>query len=239
MDLTFARVLIVGGTSGIGLAVAMAVADHGGTAIVASRNTASVDRALEQLGGDANGVAVDLTDSESVDAMAKRAGPLDHFVYTAGEPLSLRFLAEITPEIARSFFDTRYIGALTALRAIAPGIRANGSITLTSGSAGDRATAGWALGASICGAVNSLTRALAIELAPLRVNAIAPGVLRSALWAGMSELERDTMYENVGAGLPLGRVGEVEDVARAYIYAMTKSYGTGVILPVDGGTVIA
>lgn len=239
MDLTFARVLIVGGTSGIGLAVATAVAEHGGTPIVASRNPPSVDRALELLGGDAEGIVVNLADSASVEAMATSAGSVDHLAYTAGEPLSLRLLADITPEIARSFFDTRYVGALTAIRAVVPAIRPNGSITLTSGSAGDRPGAGWSLGASICGAINSLTRALAIELAPLRVNAVSPGVLRSPLWAGMSEIDRETMFAEIGAGLPLGRVGEVEDVARAYIYAMTQSFGTGTVIPVDGGTTIA
>lgn len=239
MDLTFARVLIVGGTSGIGLAVASAVAELGGTPIVASRNQSSVDRALELLGGDAEGIVVNLADGVSVEAMARSAGSVDHLAYTAGEPLSLRLLADITPEIARSFFDTRHVGALTAIRAIVPAIRPNGPITLTSGSAGDRPGAGWSLGASICGAINSLTRALAIELAPLRVNAVSPGVLRSPLWAGMSEIDREAMFAEIGAGLPLGRVGEAEDVARAYTYAMTQSFGTGTIIPVDGGTTIA
>ncbi len=239
MDLTNARVLIVGGTSGIGFAVASAVADAGGRPIVVSRRRDSVDRALAGLGSGAEGATVDLTDAASVATMVEHVGVIDHLVYTAGEPLSLIHLTDITPDIARSFFDTRYIGAVTTVRAMAPKIRAGGSITLTSGSAGDRPGAGWALAASICGAINSLTRALAVELAPLRVNAISPGVLRSPLWNGLSEQEREAMYAEVGAGVPLGRVGEVEDVAFAYVYAMTQSYGTGVILPVDGGTVLA
>jgi NAD(P)-dependent dehydrogenase (short-subunit alcohol dehydrogenase family) len=239
MDLTFARVLIVGGTSGIGLAVATAVSEHRGTPIVVSRSQSSVDRALTSLPADAEGIAVDLNSNESVSRMAAQVGGIDHLVYTAGEPLALRYLSDITAEMARSFFDTRFVGAITAIRAVAPSIRENGSITLTSGSAGERPGAGWALGASICGAINSLTRAMAIELAPIRVNAVAPGVLRSPLWDAMSKSEREQMYEDIGAGLPLGRVGTVDEVAKAYIYAMTQSYGTGVVLPVDGGTVIA
>jgi len=239
MDLTDTRVLIVGGTSGIGLATAKAVAARGATPIVVSRNSSSVEGALAELGGSAEGATVDLADADSVAALAARVGAIDHLVYTAGEPLSLRYLADITPDIAQSFFATRYVGALTVLRAMVPSIRPGGSITLTSGSAGDRPGAGWALGASICGAINSLTRALAIELAPIRVNAIAPGVLRSPLWSGMTETEREAMYDDVGATLPLGRVGDVDDVAEAFVYAMTQDYGTGVVLPVDGGTVIA
>lgn len=239
MDLTDKRVLIVGGTSGIGLAVATAVAMNGGTPILASRHQKRVDSALSSLPARAEGLTVDLGEAASVSAMARQAGALDHVVYTAGEPLSLLRLPDITPEVARSFFETRYFGALTVVRAIAPQIRDGGSITLTSGSAGDRPGAGWALGASICGAMNSLTRALAIELAPLRVNAIAPGVLRSPLWSGMANEERDEMYAEVSAHVPLGRVGEVEDAALAYLYAMTQAYGTGAVIPVDGGTVLA
>ncbi|MHC5797308.1 SDR family oxidoreductase [Lacisediminihabitans sp. FW035] len=239
MDLANTRVLIVGGTSGIGLAIAKAVAARGATPIVVSRNRSSVDRALAELGGSAEGATVDLAVPVSVAALSAHVGAIDHLAYTAGEPLSLRYLADITPDIAQSFFATRYVGALTVLRALVPSIRAGGSVTLTSGSAGDRPGAGWALGASICGAINSLTRALAIELAPLRVNAIAPGVLRSPLWGGMTETERETMYDSVGAALPLGRVGDVDDVAEAFVYAMMQDYGTGVVLPVDGGTVIA
>jgi NAD(P)-dependent dehydrogenase (short-subunit alcohol dehydrogenase family) len=239
VDLANTRVLIVGGTSGIGFAVATAVADARGIPIVVSRRQESVDRALAGLPSTAEGTNVDLSDPASVARMVEFAGAVDHLVYTAGEPLSLVHLADITPDVIRSFFDTRYIGAVTTVRAIAPKLRAGGSITLTSGSAGDRPGAGWALAASICGAMNSLTKALAVELAPLRVNAISPGVLRSPLWDGMTEEDREAMYGEIGAGLPLGRVGEVQDVALAYIYAMTQSYGTGVVLPVDGGTLLA
>jgi NAD(P)-dependent dehydrogenase (short-subunit alcohol dehydrogenase family) len=233
------RVLIIGGTSGIGLAVATVVSAAGGTPIVVSRREHSVSRALAELPAGAQGQTVDLSDPASVDTLAERVGAVDHLVYTAGEPLRLMMLGDITPEIARSFFDTRYIGALIAVRAIAPHLRAGGSITLTSGSAGERPDPGWALGASICGAMNSLTRALAMELAPIRINAIAPGVLRSPLWNGMSGQDREAMYESVAARVPLGRVGEVKDVALAYLYAMTQPYGTGTIIPVDGGTLLA
>jgi NAD(P)-dependent dehydrogenase (short-subunit alcohol dehydrogenase family) len=118
-------------------------------------------------------------------------------------------------------------------------LRPGGSITLTSGTAGDRPGAGWALGASVCGAMSALTRALAVELAPVRVNAVAPGVVRSPLWSGMSEQDRAAMYNDVAAAVPLGRVAEVDDVALAYVYAMEQVHGTGIVITVDGGTVLA
>jgi NAD(P)-dependent dehydrogenase (short-subunit alcohol dehydrogenase family) len=113
-----------------------------------------------------------------------------------------------------------------------------GSIVLTTGTAADRPGPGWALAASICGAINGLTRALAVELAPIRVNAVAPGVVRSPLWRLMEEADREQLYQSIGSSLPAGRIGEVDDVAKAYLYCLTQSFATGTILTVDGGTVL-
>ncbi|HTF10339.1 MAG TPA: SDR family oxidoreductase [Asanoa sp.] len=103
---------------------------------------------------------------------------------------------------------------------------------------GQRAAPGWALGASICGAVEALTRQLALELAPVRVNAIAPGVTRSPLWARMSDADQHATLKQLAASLPVGRPGEPEDVALAYVYAMEQPMATGTVLLVDGGAVL-
>jgi NAD(P)-dependent dehydrogenase (short-subunit alcohol dehydrogenase family) len=239
MSISGSRVLVVGGTSGIGLAVAAAVAERGATPIVASRRAASVETALAALPAGAEGATVDLTDEASVAALAQQHAPFDHVVFTAGEPLELVPLRDLTSDVVRAFFETRFLGAVAVVRAVAPVLRPGGSITLTSGTAGDRPGAGWALGASVCGAMNGLTRALAVELAPVRVNAVAPGVVRSPLWSGMSEQDRAAMYDDVAAAVPLGRVAEVEDAALAYVYAMEQVHGTGIVITVDGGTVLA
>jgi NAD(P)-dependent dehydrogenase (short-subunit alcohol dehydrogenase family) len=239
MSISGSRVLVVGGTSGIGLAVATAVAERGATPIVASRRAASVETALAALPAGAEGATVDLTDEASVAALAQQHAPFDHVAFTAGEPLELVPLRDLTSDIVRSFFETRFLGAIAVVRAVAPLLRPGGSITLTSGTAGDRPGAGWALGASVCGAMSALTRALAVELAPVRVNAVAPGVVRSPLWSGMSEQDRAAMYDGVAAAVPLSRVAEVEDVALAYVYAMEQVHGTGIVITVDGGTVLA
>jgi NAD(P)-dependent dehydrogenase (short-subunit alcohol dehydrogenase family) len=239
MTISGSRVLIVGGTSGIGLAIASAVVERGAIPIVASRRQRSVDTALAMLSAGAEGSTVDLTDGASIAELVERHGPFDHVVYTAGEPLALVPLDELTPDVVRSFFETRYVGAVAVVRAVAPVLRRGGSITLTSGTAAERPGAGWALGASVCGAMNALTRALAVELAPVRVNAVAPGVVRSPLWSSLSERDRNAMYANVADAVPLGRVAEVEDVALAYVYAMEQAHGTGTVITVDGGTVLA
>jgi NAD(P)-dependent dehydrogenase (short-subunit alcohol dehydrogenase family) len=92
--------------------------------------------------------------------------------------------------------------------------------------------------ASICGAVDSLVRALAVELAPLRVNAVKPGVVRSPLWSTMSVEDQQTFFDETSRLLPVGRVGEVTDIAEAYVYLMNQGYATGTILTVDGGHVL-
>jgi NAD(P)-dependent dehydrogenase (short-subunit alcohol dehydrogenase family) len=240
MTLDGTRVLLVGGTSGLGLAVAHVVAERGATPIVASRNPASVDRALGVLPEGAMGTTVDLADTASIDRLVEFAGAIDHLVYSAGEPLRLTMLPDLAPETARNFWETRYFGALAVIRAVtgAGSVREGGSIVLTGGNAAQRPAPGWSLGASMTGALDALTRQLALELAPIRVNLVAPGVTRSPLWAGMSVGEQQAMYEGIAASLPVGRVGTPSDVALAYLYAMEQPMATGTSILVDGGAVL-
>jgi NAD(P)-dependent dehydrogenase (short-subunit alcohol dehydrogenase family) len=239
MDLHGQRVVVLGGTSGIGLATAKAAARCGAEVTVVSRQPASVDRALADLPPGARGRASDLTDPALACRLFADLGGIDHLVFTAGEPLALMGLATLDLDRARESFNLRYFGALWAAHAAAPHLNPGGSITLTTGIAGHRPGPGWAVAASICGAVESLTRALAVELAPVRVNAVAPGVVRSPLWASMTPASRDQLYRDTAASIPAGRVGEVEDIARAYLYCLTQPFSTGAILTVDGGTVLA
>ena len=237
MSLKNARVLVIGGTSGIGLGVASAAAERGAIPIVVSRRQSSIDRALSALPDQARGATVDLTDQVSLDRLAGDIGDIDHLVFTAGESLELAPLAELTPDIVNRFFKTRFVGALSAVRVFAPHITAGGSITLTSGTAAEQPGFG-ALPVSLCGAMNALTKALAFELAPIRVNAVAPGVVRTPLWDEMTDVDRQAMYDQAAQQLPLGRIGEVADAARAYLYCMEQEFGTGTVLTVDGGTLL-
>ena len=237
MSLKNARVLVIGGTSGIGLGVASAAAERGAVPIVVSRRQSSVDRALSQLPENARGAVVDLTDLSALERVAGDIGDIEHLVFTAGEPLELAPLAGLTPEVITGFFQTRFVGAVTAVRVFGPHITPGGSITLTSGTAAEQPGFG-ALPVSICGAMNALTKALAFELAPIRVNAVAPGVVRTPMWDALSAPDRQAMYDQSAQQIPLGRVGEVGDTARAYVYCMEQEFGTGVVLTVDGGTTL-
>jgi NAD(P)-dependent dehydrogenase (short-subunit alcohol dehydrogenase family) len=234
-DLHGQRVVVLGGTSGIGLAAAAAAAAAGASVTVVSSQKPSVERALAELPPGATGQAVDLTDVASVQRLFGELGDIDHLVYTAGESLLVSTLDDLDLGAARRFFDLRYFGALTAAQAAATHLRAGGSITLTTGGALGRPRPGWSVAVSVLGAVDALTRALAVELAPVRVNAVSPGVVRSPLWSSMSENELDEFYRNAGSGLLTGRVGEVSDVARGYLFFITQPYATGSVLTLDGG----
>ncbi|WP_183566795.1 SDR family oxidoreductase [Mucilaginibacter sp. SP1R1] len=232
------RVIIMGGTSGIGLATAQAAAAEGANVIVVSSNQQRVDDALTTLPNTAKGYAIDLSSEQNIKSFFDGIGSFDHLVYTAGENLSLIYLSNLELENARSFFNLRYWGALASLKYAAPHINQGGSVSLMSGTASARPGAGWLLGASICGAMDGLTRAMAVELAPIRVNAVSAGVIKTNLWNGLTEADREGMYKYLGDNLLLKRVGEAEDIALAFTYLMKQQHGTGQILAVEGGTLL-
>ncbi|WP_250038450.1 SDR family oxidoreductase [Paractinoplanes maris] len=232
MNIAKQRVVVLGGTSGIGYATAEAAAGRGAEVVVVSRNEQRVREAAGRLG--ATGLAADLTALPA--GLFDEIGPFDHLVYTAGEPLSLTPVATMDIARAREFFGLRYFGALDAVRAALPHLRPGGSITLTTGTASDRPGPGWAVASSICGAIEALTRALAVELAPIRVNAVQPGVTRSPLWGTGEGVEQ--LYAEIAATVPLRRAGEVTDVADAYLYLLSQPFTTGTVVTVDGGALL-
>jgi NAD(P)-dependent dehydrogenase (short-subunit alcohol dehydrogenase family) len=232
MNIAKQRVVILGGTSGIGYATAEAAVERGAEVVVVSHNGQRVRDAADRLG--ATGLAADLNDLPAT--LFDEIGDFDHLVYTAGEPLSLMPVASFDLDRAREFFGLRYFGALAAVRAALEHLRPGGSITLTTGTAGDRPTPGWSVASSICGAVESLTKALAVELAPIRVNAVKPGVTRSPLWGNGEGVEQ--LYAQTATTVPLGRVGEVADIADAYLYLISQPFTTGTIVTVDGGALL-
>ncbi|MVM33782.1 SDR family oxidoreductase [Spirosoma sp. HMF4905] len=232
------RVVLIGGSSGIGLATAKAAAAEGAQVIIASSNQQRIDQALTELPEGSEGYRVDLTNEQEVVGFFDQIGGFDHLVYTAGEGIKLSNLANAQLDEARSYFNIRYWGAFMAVKYGYPHMSKDGSIVLTSGIASQRPNAGWSLGASICAAMEGFTRAMAMELAPVRVNAVSPGVVKTNLWSGMSDADREGMYSQIGSSLPVKRVGEAEDIAQTYLYLLRQPFSTGQIITVDGGAVL-
>ena len=237
-DLQQKRVVVVGGSSGIGLAVAQQAASQGAKVVIASSNAERVQKAVECISGDAQGQAVNVSDEGAVATFFAKLGSFDHLVFTAGDTLQLNELVATDLTKARHAFELRYWAALAAVKYASPHIRKDGSIVLTTGVAGRRPHKGWTVVASICGTIEALTRALAVELAPIRVNAVCPGVVRTNLWQSMTADAREQLYESVGNSLPVGRVGEPYDIAQAYLFLMQEGFSTGQTVVVDGGTVL-
>lgn len=232
------HVVVLGGTSGIGLAAAQQAVRRGATVTVTSRSQERVAQAVQALGAAARGEAADLSDEAASRALFERIGRFDHLVYTAGDELVLMPIAELDLAAARRAFEVRVFGALSAVRHAVAKIHKSGSIVLTHGIAGSRPSAGWPIGASVCGAVESMTRAMAVELAPVRVNAVSPGIVRTPLWATLPEAQRESLFRELGGKLLVGRIGEPSEIGEAYCYLMESRFTTGQTVIIDGGGVL-
>ena len=237
MGLDGKRIVIIGGTSGIGLAVAQGAIAEGAEVVVGSSQAAKVETATRQLGNRASGHAVNVRDENSVTAFFGDAGPFDHLVFTAGDwgAAGLNRPTIDEPDRAADIFAVRYWGALAAIRRGRGQIREGGSITLTNGMVAHRPRKGSALSTAMAGGIEFLTRGLAVDLAPIRVNAVCPGAILTGVWDGIPADRREAQLQRMTSNLLVPRVGLPAEVAEAYLYLMKAGYTTGQVLLVDGG----
>jgi NAD(P)-dependent dehydrogenase (short-subunit alcohol dehydrogenase family) len=231
------RVVIIGGSSGIGFAVASLAIREGAQVVVGSSTRARRGRG-EAAGIPASGSVVDVREEASVSAFFAQNGPFDHLVFTAGDWDALRrggSVAELDLPGANSVFTVRFWGALAAIKHAHGRISPRGSITLTNGVVAHRPRKGAAINTAMAGAIEHLTRALAVELAPLRVNAVCPGLVLTDVWSSIPEDQRAEQIRRMTARLPLPRAGEPDEIAEAYVHLLRATYSTGQVLIVDGG----
>ena len=237
MTLAHQRIVIIGG-SGTGLATAHAAAAAGAAVTIASSDQGRLDTALAGLPGSCDGAVADTRSEADVAALFGRAGELDHLVYTAGDSAGQRALQDLSLDAARQLFEVRLWGAVTAVKYAAPRLRPGGSIVLTSGTIGVRPRPGAALAASGAGAIEGLTRGLAVELAPIRVNAVRPGVIRTPMWNQIPEPQRDTLFTTLAQRSLTQTIGDADQVAAAHLFLMENRFVTGTVLTVDGGFIL-
>ena len=231
------RVVVLGGSSGVGLAAAQRLVKAGASVIVLGRSKERLDSAVEKLGIGSVAYEVDMMNEVSIDAVFAKIGPLDHLLLTAAmdEQQNRAPFRDMKNEQAQRSWS-KFWGYFHAARAASPRIAQNGSMTLFSGaSAFNPPKEGMAVLAAVNGAVASFSRALAAELAPVRVNAVAPGVIDTAVWGEDGNPQRQGLREWAEKMLPAGRFGTADDIAEAVLFLMTNPYTTGTILHIDGG----
>lgn len=238
MTLADQRVVIIGGSSGTGLATAQAAAAAGAAVTIASSDQGRLDTALAGLPGNCDGVVVDARSEADIAALFARAGQLDHLVYTAGEAPGQLALKDLSLDEARALFEIRFWGAIAAVKYAAPRVRPGGSIVLTSGTIGVRPAPGAALAASGAAAIEGLTRGLAVELAPIRVNTVRPGVIRTPMWNGIPEPQREALFATLAGRTLTKAIGEPDQIAATYLFLMENGFVTGTVLTVDGGSIL-
>lgn len=225
-------VLVIGRGSGIARAVTLLARREGARVVVAGRDKNKLAEAYDDPGVIAE--TVDVTDDSSISALADRLTTIDHLVTTASAR-ARGMLHDLERDDLRRSFDTKVIGPTMLAKYFAPHIAPGGSIVLFSGVNAFKVSAGY-LGVAITnGAVDFLTRSLALELGPIRVNSISPGVIDTGIWDALGEEGKRHYFEHVEAANPARRIGTVDDVADAVLFAMTNTFVTGMTLRVDGG----
>jgi len=241
MRLEGKHLVVVGGSSGIGLETARLALAEGASVTIAGRSEDRLQRAVAGLRAQAGGAAwrgvrpvvADVTDESSIRALFEGEPRVDHLFLPAGElrPGYGDVLDADLPGL-RSVLETRLLGVVHVVRQVRPKM-AGGSITLMSGLYSTRPGRGGALGAAAVAAVEGMTRALALDLAPIRVNAVAPGLIDTPLWNAFGA-QREAILAHAAA-LPVGRIGRPEEVAQAVLFLLGNGFVTGTVLAIDGG----
>jgi NAD(P)-dependent dehydrogenase (short-subunit alcohol dehydrogenase family) len=231
-------VVVVGGSSGIGRGVAAAVLDKGAHAVVVGRSIDKLRAAGQRLGGGprVRSLAVDMADEAGVARMFDEIGPFDHLVSTAGTPPPADPIGRIDIEAVHGFLASKLGGAVVLAKHASRTLRPGGSMIFTSGINKDRPPVpGGAVVSAIAGSFSYFARALALELAPTRVNIVSPGWIDTPMWDEMVGAAKTGFHAEMAARLPAGRLATPADLARAYLYLMENDFATGETIHSDGG----
>jgi NAD(P)-dependent dehydrogenase (short-subunit alcohol dehydrogenase family) len=234
MKLAGKKIVIIGGSSGIGLATAKAAASEGAEVIIASRSEEKLRRARNQIHGEVAALSVNVMDESSVKSFFSKVAEFDHLT-TPGSEAAMGLFLDLDTKAARKAFESKFWGQYQAAKYGAPLIRTGGSITFFSGIWSRRPVLGSSVIAAINSAIEGLGRALATELAPIRVNVVSPGIVDTPIYSGMAAADREGMFREAAASIPVKRIARPEEIAQGVLYLMTNEYTTGTTLFVDGG----
>lgn len=234
MTLKDQTVVVIGGSSGLGLATAKAAADEGAQVVITGRSREKLNEAKTVIGGGVRAESIDANDEAATRRLFEVLSSVNHVFVSAA---TVSFGGEITMDtsLLHPWMDTRFWGSVYAAKYASPKMPPDGSITFTSGVSAVRPRPGASIGSASCGAVEAFARSLAIELAPIRVNTIQPGLIDTPLIESVMGERAGMIKEAMAKRLPVRRIGRPEDIAEAVLFLMKNGFTTGITLTVDGG----
>jgi NAD(P)-dependent dehydrogenase (short-subunit alcohol dehydrogenase family) len=226
----------IGASAGIGEATATAFAARGAAVTITGRSKERLDQAAQRIGHPVLAAEVDATSREALDAFFATTGTIDHLVLSASPgAVGAGAIAALDEAVLRQAFDGKFFAHVKAIQAALPQLRRDGSVTIITAASARAAFPGTAGIAACNGALETMVAPLAVELAPLRVNAVSPGVIDTHWWNAMPEDQRRAYFDSVAAVSPVRRVGKPDDVAEAIIYLASAGFITGTVLECTGG----
>lgn len=226
--------VIVGGSSGIGLATAKAAHAQGASVMVVGRSRERLDQAIAEIGSGVRGVLADVEDEASVEAAFTEIGQFDH-LFISAQDAATATLSETTKDKLRPTLDSKIWGALHVVKHATSRISERGSITFVSGLAGRKGYPGYAIAGAANAGIEAVARNLAVELAPIRVNTMCAGVINTSMLDRVFGEQKSQMIEQIAAKLPVRRIGRPEEIADAVLFLMSNGFITGTTLLIDGG----
>jgi NAD(P)-dependent dehydrogenase (short-subunit alcohol dehydrogenase family) len=235
MTKTIEHAVIIGGSSGIGLATARKLLGPGMKVTITGRNQDRLNSAWKSLGGAVDKAAFDAAKPDQVSGFFERLGPFDHLVLAASGGKGLGPFQTLDLTDIGSGVDEKVRPQLSCLQAALPTLRKSGSVTFISAVSAQLAMPGVAGIAAINGMLLTVVPILAVELKPLRVNVVAPGVIDTPWWDFVAEEQRQAIFADYADKTPVGRVGKAEDVADAIAFLVSNGFMTGQVLTCDGG----
>jgi NAD(P)-dependent dehydrogenase (short-subunit alcohol dehydrogenase family) len=237
-NLSGKKVVIIGGTAGIGLATAIAAAEQGAKVWAAGRSEANLEKARAASNGKFELRQADTHDAEALEAIFKEVGKIDHLVSAAvGGERTLKPFLEQTEEQFKAAYDKLW-GYARVVRVGAPYLADDAAITLVSGSPARKIKPGQSPLSCVGASVENLVRCLAVEMAPVRVNVVSPGTIDTAMFDWMGDEKADKLAAMTSSHL-IPRAGSAEEVAEGLLFVMNNKFVTGTTVDVDGGRILS